>query len=257
MIIRDQINRQIELSETPQKIVSLVPSITELLCWLGLEKQLVGITRYCVHPKGLLDKVKVVGGSKKASIPAIQQLEPDLIIANKEETAPEMVAALEKDFPVWVSEVKTLADCYAMVKGIAAITSTTEKGERLINSLIEELHQQKHLGSVVYLIWKEPYMAAGNDTFIHQMLSVAGFENLILQKRYPQYSIDELQQLQPDFLFLSSEPYPFKKEEVLQWQKRLPATKIALVDGEIFSWYGSRLFKASAYFEDLHKQLLL
>ncbi|MGM0947231.1 MAG: ABC transporter substrate-binding protein [Bacteroidota bacterium] len=253
----DQLNRTIHLSGAPQRIVSLVPSQTELLIDLGLEDRLVGITKFCIHPKRLRSTKQVVGGTKNLRLEEIFNLQPDLIIGNKEENEQETIHSLAKDFPVWLSDISNREDALAMIAGLGQVTQTEKRADNLIQkirlSFDKPLFRKK--GKAVYLIWKGPIMAAGADTFISSMMDSAGFYNMIEQKRYPSLSEEDLIEYSPEFLLLSSEPFPFGPKELQHFQEILPQTKIVLVNGEYFSWYGSRMLDAMAYFKKLSKEL--
>jgi ABC-type Fe3+-hydroxamate transport system substrate-binding protein len=249
----DQTGRTIELRTIPSRIVSLVPSQTELLHYFGLEQQVAGITKFCVHPPSWFKTKTRVGGTKQLSIETIHALQPDLIIANKEENVKEQVEALAKDYPVWVSDVNNLGDAYNMITSIGEMVHKTEAAQNLINQIKEgfaALIPSPAPPRTAYLIWREPYMTIGGDTFIHDMLTRCGFENMFAhQTRYPTVTIQQLQQCQ--LLLLSSEPYPFKQQHAYELQQQLPGVKIMLADGEMFSWYGSRLVCAAGYFREL------
>jgi len=243
----DQTGRSIELHSIPRRIVSLVPSQTELLSYFGLDEEVVGITKFCVHPDQWFKTKTGVGGTKQVSMEAIHALQPDLIIANKEENVKEQIEALAKHYPVWVSDVNNLDDAYSMISSLAAITG---KPDTLVGQIKEAFENLGDFPPVrtAYLIWRKPYMAAGKDTFIHDMLRRCGFINIIDKERYPEVSIEELREC--DVVLLSSEPFPFSKKHIDELQ--LPAM---LVDGEMFSWYGSRLLHAPAYFAQLRSVL--
>lgn len=250
----DQMNRTIDIPEKPQRIISLVPSKTELLVDLGLEDRLVGLTKFCVHPKGLKKQKTIIGGTKNFHFDKIAALQPDLIIGNKEENYQEGIALLEKKYPVWMSDIYTLEDAFEMIKGIGAITGTAAQAERLIHEINQDMAflSQGARGTAVYLIWKDPMMAVGPQTFIHDMLGRAGFINLVQEPRYPELSMEDLKNLSPDFLLLSSEPFPFKQKHIDEFAAQLPQTHTQLVDGELFSWYGSRLRYFREYVEGLN-----
>ncbi|MFC0775789.1 helical backbone metal receptor [Terrimonas alba] len=259
----DQTGRTVSLATTPRRIVSLVPSQTELLCSLGLDEEVVAITKFCVHPaEWFYSKIRV-GGTKKINLSTIHQLAPDLIIANKEENVKEQVEELAKFYPVWVSDINNLGDAYDMIEQIGLITNRANKSKELI-TLIKEGFNQLPLpdsplggGGTCYLIWNDPYMTVGGDTFINSMLDAAGLKNVFADKaRYPEVSIDELKAQNLKLLLLSSEPFPFKQKHAEQLQPHLPDTKILLVDGEMFSWYGSRLQYAPRYFMELQRLIV-
>ncbi|PZX53371.1 helical backbone metal receptor [Algoriphagus chordae] len=252
MHFTDQLKRSISLPAPPQRIISLVPSQTELLVDLGLEDRIVGVTKFCVHPVGLRKAKTIVGGTKNYRMDVIESLQPDLIIGNKEENEQSGIEYLMKKYPVWMSDIYTLEDSLEMISSLGRMLGAKVKAEQIINQLRSDfafpLHQK---GTAVYLIWKDPIMVAGADTFINKMMGFAGFDNLIQSSRYPQLSNEELIELAPEFLLLSSEPYPFKDTHIQDFQSVLPKAKIKLVDGEIFSWYGSRLLRAKEYCDTL------
>ncbi|SRX54005.1 ABC transporter substrate-binding protein [Aequorivita sp. CIP111184] len=254
----DQLNRKVFLKKTPSRIVSLVPSQTELLVDFGLRKSIVGITKFCVHPPDLKEEKKIVGGTKKVNFDKIKALNPDIIICNKEENTEEMVLQLESIAPVWVSDVKTIAESLSMIGMLGGIFKKGEKASEIISKIeiqLSELHQvikDIRTRKVLYLIWKDPYMAAGKNTFIDALLQLNNFKNIIDSKasRYPE--IGNMEFKKADLIFLSTEPYPFKKKDVLKLNAEIKE-EVKLVDGEFFSWYGSRLIKSLNYFKTLHK----
>lgn len=259
-LFTDQLGRTIELSQPPERIISLVPSQTELLYDLGLEEQLIGITKFCIHPeKWFRTKVRV-GGTKQLHLEKIKELQPDLIIANKEENMQEQIEELAKDFPVWISDVNTLDDAYRMIRSIGDITNKTTEAGKMIDEIREnflQLQTINHKPQTCYLIWKDPYMTIGGDTFISNMMKHAGFENIFASyQRYPEITVEQLKTENCKLLLLSSEPFPFQQKHIDELQPLLANTKILLVDGEMFSWYGSRLLKAPAYFRQLQNQVL-
>jgi ABC-type Fe3+-hydroxamate transport system substrate-binding protein len=251
----------LHLPQKPKRIVSLVPSQTELLYHFGLEEEVVGITKFCVHPEKWFRNKTRVGGTKSPHIDKIKKLEPDLIIANKEENRREDIEALGTTFPVYVSDIENLDDALQMITDLGALTGKTEAATALskeITSRFNRLEDQVAGRRIktAYLIWQEPYMAAGNDTFIHDMMRRAGFDNVFSDwNRYPEVVIEILHERGTECLLLSSEPYPFKEKHIAALQTRLPGVKILLADGEMFSWYGSRLLEAPEYFMQLILQL--
>ncbi len=248
--------RTVEITSTVSRIVSLVPSQTELLVDLGLRDKLVGITKFCVHPAGLKKEVQLIGGTKNAKIDLIRSLNPDLVIGNKEENSQADIEALESLLPTWMSDIFNLGDALEMIRKVGEITGTGEKALEICETIERNFSQLDSLKSsgktVLYLIWKDPYIAAGPNTFIDAMLSTLGFQNAMRQKRYPEV---KLEIVNPDFIFLSSEPFPFKEKHIEELQNQFPESTIVLVDGEYFSWYGSRLIGAPDYFEKLLNQL--
>lgn len=251
----DQLNRTITLPGIPQRIISLVPSQTELLASLGLDEEVVGITKFCVHPEQWFRSKRRVGGTKKVHPAIVHDLQPDLIIANKEENVREQVEELARHYPVWVSDVNTLEDAYAMIRALGMITGKAAEGEIIATCIQEAFSPLRTLSPAIntaYLIWRDPYMTIGHDTFIDHLLRRCGLRNVFEDRtRYPAISIEELQAANCQLLLLSSEPYPFKQPHIDELQQYLPATRIMLADGELFSWYGSRLLEAPAYFHQL------
>ncbi len=251
--ITDQLSRTISLPHSPRRIVSLVPSITELLCDMGLETHLLGITKFCVRPAGRLHGKTIVGGTKNLRPDTIRALRPDLILANQEENEPAAVMALAEDFPVWVSRVVTLEDAYAMIAQLGYVLGVAPQADRLVADLQADFAQLAALPPpaaprVAYLIWQKPLMVAGGDTFIHHVLAAAGLVNVFGDRtRYPIVTPDELRAVAPNRLWLSSEPFPFAEKHARAFRADFPATKVECVDGEVFSWYGSRMRYAAAY----------
>ncbi len=252
MLFTDQLNRAVLLSSQPMRIISLVPSLTELLVDLGLENKLIGITKFCVHPGHIKKSKTIVGGTKNYRFEIIDTLNPDLIIGNKEENDRDGIEKLAEKYPVWLSDIVSLEDNYQMIGEIGKITGTENRAEELIRQIRSNFQLPiPKKGTCIYLIWDNPILAAGKNTFIDALLETAGFENLINSTRYPNLDKEELQSLAPDFLLLSSEPYPFSQKNIVFFQSILPNTQIRLVDGELFSWYGSRLKLSAAYFYGL------
>ena len=251
--IKDQMNRTIRLAETPKRIVSLVPSQTELLFDLGCDNTVVGITKFCIHPnEWFLSKTRV-GGTKKVDFQKIAALNPDLIIANKEENSRKDIERLAEKYPVYISDIFDPTDAFGMMHDLGLILNKREKVDRLVSQLKEDLKSIPQMkGSVLYFIWKNPYMVAGKNTYINSILELIGLENAIVDEtsRYPDLSIEEIVKINPTHIFLSSEPYPFKEEDITFLTERAGA-KVQIVDGEIFSWYGSRMLAMKAYFQKL------
>ena len=249
----DQTGRVVSLPEFPTRIVSLVPSQTELLSYFGLENRVVGITKFCKYPESWYrDKTKI-GGTKIIKHNVIEALNPDLIIANKEENTREDIERLSANFPVWVSDVNCLDDAYKMVGDLGRITQTEHLATALVQKL-EHNFREFHVlekRKTLYLIWRTPYICAGKNTFIDDMLGRCGFENAVLDTRYPEKKEHELAELNPELVLFSSEPFPFKEHHMNAVRKILPNATLQLVDGEPFSWYGSRLLNSVAYFKKL------
>ena len=240
-----------------QRIISLVPSQTELLFDLGLGHRIVGVTKFCVHSIEAKNKV-IIGGTKNFRFDIIDLLQPDLIIGNKEENYEEGVNQLRIKYSVWMSDIFNRKDAQEMIAAVSGITDTHASGEKIIASIADEFSQLLKFPPLrtLYLIWKNPWMAVGTNTFIHSLLEETGLINALSEERYPELTIEKIKSLAPQLILLSSEPYPFKEKHMEELQQLAPDAKICLVDGELFSWYGSRLIKAPAYFNSLRSILL-
>lgn len=226
------------------RIISIVPSITELLFDLGLDQEVVGLTKFCVHPREKWKSLPRVGGTKTVHIDRVQELQPDLVIANKEENTKEDVEALRAFTEVVVTEINTVPDAFNMLLEVGGLTGRMQEAKELHEnlSLLWNAHRGMAKGErVAYGIWENPLMLAGKNTFIDAVLEWFGWENVLKENRYPQVSHDELVALQPERLMLSSEPFPFKAKHIETYGSLLPKTRVELVDGEAFSWYGSRM----------------
>jgi ABC-type Fe3+-hydroxamate transport system substrate-binding protein len=249
-VFYDQLNRAVNLPTIPQRIISVVPSQTELLFDLGLDEKIIGITNFCTHPAEKVRSVTKVGGTKKLDIDLIKRLNPDLIIANKEENDRTQVEELMRHFPFWVSNIDNLQGAIGMINSIGEMLDCKTLAEALSRSIDHQFHRLKPATlplRVAYLIWRKPYMVAGNDTFIDGMLQQCGLINAFDLGRYPAVDNEMLINARPQVVFLSSEPYPFAEKHIAEFKAILPNTRIILVDGEMFSWYGSRLLLAPKY----------
>ncbi len=263
----DQLNEIISLKNYPKRIISLVPSQTELLFDLGLTESIVGITKFCIHPKEQIKNtnnshIKIIGGTKNFNFEQIKALSPDLIIGNKEENYETGILELKKHFPVFMTDIYDLNDALQMIKSVGNITNTTEKATDICSEISKEFtdflaqksqdKNQKSKKKVAYFIWNKPMMIATTNTFIDNMLQLIGFENAFSDLvRYPCVSEEDIIKASPDVIFLSSEPFPFKEKHISYFKNICPHAHIQVVDGELFSWYGSRLKYAAKYFKEL------
>jgi len=258
----DQMGRTLEINFPPKRIISLVPSQTELLHYLDLDVEVIGITKFCVHPSEWFKSKIRIGGTKTANLKKIEELQADLIIGNKEENQKEQIEKLSILYPVWMSDIKTTEDAFEMIQMLGDLTNRSEKAKELCQTLrqsfsgFQKIIAGKPLKRVAYFIWKAPYMVAAADTFINELLKIAGFTNVFGHlKRYPEISLEDLANQNPELVLLSSEPYPFKEKHFEDFQNACPEAKLMIVDGELFSWYGSRLLYTIRYFETLHTQI--
>ncbi len=252
----DQMHRRIEVPDHPQRIISLVPSQTELLHDLGLGERVVGITKFCIHPEEWFRSKPRVGGTKTVDIKKVRELKPDLIIGNKEENERWDIEALEKEFPVWMSDVRNLPTALDMITRLGELTRTGDKAyalARAINAAFDDLAVRDASRSAAYFIWQDPFMVASADTFVNDLLQRAGLTNAFadLPGRYPEISAEQLAAKDPDIILLSSEPYPFAEKHIATFNMLCPGTPVLLVDGTYFSWYGSRLLNTPDYLSGL------
>lgn len=282
-LFTDQLGRTIALDHPPRRIISLVPSQTELLHTLGLEEEVVGITKFCVHPSQWFRHKTRIGGTKDIRPEIIDSLQPDLVIANKEENDRAQVEELATRVPVWISDVATLPDALRMIRSVGELTGKTQPAEALAAAIGKgfadlgtptgetaapgrpaKAHAENPAAPglpagprAAYFIWRKPWMVAGGDTFIHDLLLRAGFTNVFAhQPRYPSIDLEALSIAGCELVLLSSEPYPFSDKHFAEIREALPHALIRLVDGEIFSWYGSRLLQAPAYLRQLRAGLI-
>lgn len=253
------LGRKVSLPSRPERIISLCPSQTLTLADLGCAERLIGITRFCIHPEEVYQSVKRIGGTKRVNYEAIEALKPDLIIGEKEENTQEMIRQLEKDYPVYMTDVTDIPSCYEMVRNLGLITQTEMLAERLVQDMKDALGRIHPLQEVevAYLIWREPWMVAGRNNFIDAILKVCGFRNVFtgLPGRYPQITDEWLKDAAPAVLLLSDEPYPFSDKHREEFLQVLPQVKIFLVNGEYFSWYGSRIKTIDEYINPLLGQV--
>lgn len=244
----DQTGTSLQLAAYPHRIISLVPSLTELLFDLGLDQEIVGVTRYCISPPEKVASRVKVGGIHQLNFQIIDSLKPDLIISNKEENDRQEIIRLQEKYPVYVSDIYTLQDALKMIGDVGKITDHSKNAQQLISEIengFAKIDPEKS-SKVAYLIWKDPYRVAGGHTFIGDILQLSGLYNIIEKsERYPQVSTEAIAQAQ--VILLSSEPYPFSESNVEEFRNQFPASQVFLVDGTMFAWYGSRLRHTPGY----------
>ena len=255
LTVTDQMGRHVAVPFPPRRIVSLVPSQTELLFDLGLADKVVGVTKFCIHPVEARTGAQVIGGTKNFDFDKIAALKPDLIIGNKEENYQTGIEQLAARYPVWLSDIGSLPDALDMIRRVGFIGGAKEQAQMIATEIEASFSALPTAGPAVpaaYFIWKKPYMVAATGTFIDDMLRRAGFANVFADlSRYPEITAGQLAAATPQRILLSSEPYPFGEKHIAEFQEICPTAKIEIVDGELFSWYGSRLRKSAAYFTQL------
>lgn len=263
MQFTDALQRILIIEKYPQRIVSLVPSLTETLFHLGLEKRIVGVTDFCVHPLHFRATKTLVGGTKKPKIDRIKSLNPDFILCNKEENTLETVLALEKVAPLYVTDVSSFDDTIQLIKKLGEMLGKrteaevlTEKINRKHTDFLKYIENKRPI-KTAYFIWKNPWLVAGNGTFIHDMLRINRLENVFANReRYPEVSIKHLKlQGNPELLLFSSEPYHFTEEDAFEVLRENEKILSIFVDGQYFTWYGSRLLSAFDYFTTLQEKI--
>jgi ABC-type Fe3+-hydroxamate transport system substrate-binding protein len=260
MTFEDQMGRSVQLTHwPPRRIISLVPSQTEFFHYIGLDAQIVGITKFCVKPAEWFATKTRIGGTKTLHLEKIKALQPDLIIGNKEENERAQIETLSELFPVWMSDVLNLPDALDMMRRAGHVCGRSLAADALaadISRAFDLLPLPVKRPRALYLIWRKPYMAAASGTFVQDMLQRAGFENVLAdQCRYPQISTAALQRADPDVILLSSEPFPFSEKHIRELKEICPRAQVHLADGELFSWYGPRMLHAPAYFQQLNREL--
>lgn len=257
--VTDARNRSITFEHAPGRIVSLVPSQTELLAYLDIDDRVVGITRFCERPEHWRSEKRIVGGTKQVDVDTVRQLDPDLVLANLEENTPEDVAALDEFARVFVTNVKTVPEALQMIRTVGVLTETSDRTSTLVGRIISRFEGLPDFTPLraAYLIWREPYMTVGGDTFIHDVMERGGFRNVFEdQSRYPEVSLDTLGSMDVDVVLCGTEPFPFHQKDAYteELHSALPDTPVEVVDGQVFSWYGPRLLYTPSYLEKLRQQ---
>lgn len=248
MYILDELQRKLTIQKTPQRIISLCPAITETLFALGVGERVVGRTKFCIFPEAAAT-VEIVGGTKQINEEKIRALQPDIIFAEKEENTKEIVEALEQQFVVYVAQVESIEHAYTMIEKVGRVVQAEAEATVLV-ARIKASTLPTMTGRAAYMMWRKPYMVVGATTYINDVLETIGFTNpfTAMDGRYPSVTIEQLQQAKLDYLFLSSEPFPFQQKHIDELQQHLPRTRIQLIDGEMF-WYGAKMAEAATYLQ--------
>jgi len=240
------------------RIISLVPSLTELLFDLGLGSNLVGRTRFCIHPEEEIVHVPIIGGTKNPDIDKIRVLSPDFVIANKEENRKEDIEQIESFTKVMVTDISTINKALYWIQKIGSTLEVRDRTITLIDRVNNELLNTPAYRPIptAYFIWREPWMTIGKDTYIHDVMEQFGFRNVYKNtERYPEIAIGDLKSRNPELVLLSSEPFPFREKHIGELHTHLPETDIQLIDGEWFSWYGSRMLPSFKNLKSFRNQL--
>lgn len=248
------------------RIVSLVPSLTELLFDLGLGDRVVGRTAFCVHPKERVKRVRSVGGTKAINMEKLRSSAPTHVLVNIDETPRSLAEKLaEEGAEVVVThpvEVEDNLRLYSLIGGIfGAGTAAGQLAERFRQAYAAAVDEARGrpLRRVLYLIWKDPWMTVSRDTYISRMLALANWHTVPgeADQRYPVVGLDEALLENVDRVLFSSEPFPFKAHHIEAFRAHYPrhATKALAVDGELVSWYGSRAIAGLDYMTALARSL--
>lgn len=254
-LITDAIGEEFE-TRAYNRIISLVPSITETLFAIGLEDRIVGVTEWDVYPPYARNPPRmIVGGTKNPHFTLIKNLKPDLIIANKEETRKKAYLRLREIAPVFVTYPRTVIDSIQMVETLIHLTdlSSNPRATEILETMktTYQIHKEtisplfSRLNYTVFVpIWKDPWMTINHDTYINSMLSEFHLKNVFADAdtRYPMVDLSEIISAKPDLIILPDEPCPFNQEDklYLMGKTRLKADRVILVEGSWLSWYGVR-----------------
>ena len=247
---------------TPRRLVSLCPSVTELICDLGLADALVGISRFCTHPPEVVEGIEKVGGTKDPRIDRIVDLAPDLVILNEEENRLEDAEALEAaGLRIHCDLPKTVDDTAQMVRRLGAALDRVDQAEAIaadVEQRAERVRRQARDTTEVswaYLIWRKPWMAVNVDTFVSTLLTLPGGRNVFANAsdRYPAVTVDDLVAADPDVVLLASEPFPFEAKHARELAELTGWTegRFRIVDGQDLSWHGSRTPRGIDYAEEV------
>lgn len=251
----DALGRSLTVRQRPERIVSLVPSLTEALFAFGLEQEIVGVTRFCVEPRrGVAGKTKV-GGTKALDVAKIEALEPDLVIASAEENSPGDVTQLfDHGCPVFVTMVTSVQSAIDLLRQLATITGTTAAARPIIQGAKKALTFVQATGAggervrVFCPVWRNPYMTCSRGTYMDDVVTVCGGRNVFDERRerYPRVELAEMAALDPQVILLPSEPYRFTKRHKADFRAFADVTAVKnghifLIDGRMLTWYGPRI----------------
>ena len=250
----DPTGRTIEIPYPPGRIVSLVPSITETLYDLGVWDKVAGCTGWCTRPAHAVKGMRRVGGVKRnMNWKRLREIEPELVLANAEEQAPDVLERLCDEFPTWVSVPRTVAEAVAAIRDLAEVLGAPHDGEDIAVRAEMAADEARRQASdrpgirVLYLVWREPYMTVSGDTFIHDMLAICGAENVYASagKRYPEITLEDAARRKVDLVLLPDEPFRYKEEHVGEFESL--GAEVKLVSGDNICWPGSRMVEGIGY----------
>jgi len=265
--VQDDLGDELSLDRLPNRIVSLVPSVTETVIDLGAAKRLVGITNYCVHPAEVVSNISKVGGTKGFSLDKIDDLKPDLIGANKEENRKHQIDKLRESYPVFVTYPRTVDGAIKMVLDLGTLTGTSPRASKFASKcrhLLESMDPATVAKSLrtACMIWRDPWMAAGYDTYMRELLECVGFNTVFDEgeDRYPETTLSTIAQREPDVIMLPNEPYEFgtsdKNEVDAFLEEQGSKARTLLVDGSYLTWFGTRTIKGLRFLYDTKSRLV-
>ena len=275
----DTFGRAVRVADEPRRLVSLVPSLTEILFDFGRGEQVMALTDYCTEPAAEVAGKTTIGGTKNPDVAAIIDLRPDLVLAVAEENRRVDVDRLaEAGVPVYVFEPRTVRDGVALLWRVADLLGCRTEMAGRVEAIEQELAETEAAVAakppvrVFCPIWKDPYMTINHDTYIHAMLAACGGDNVFADRhrrfplaadlgrqaeaedqrheardrRYPRVSLDEMAARRPAVILLPDEPYPFSDADLPDFAPfaEVPAVRdgrVHLIDGKIVSWYGPRI----------------
>ena len=249
--IEDALDRPLSVREHPTRIVSLVPSVTELLFDLGAGDRVVAVSRYCSEPAHALASLLRVGGQKDPDVAGLLALAPDLVLAVKEENLARDIASIERaGVPVYVADVRSLEDAVALVGEICDVVDGEARAADAIRTRVQAgIAEARRLAAGLSVrlfcpVWRDPLIGISSDTFMGDLLAACGAELVLAGRpqdhhghRYPKVTLAELRAARPDAILLPTEPYPFTERDVAELSSIAPA---AIIDGKLLQWYGAR-----------------
>lgn len=240
------------------RIVSLVPSLTELLIHLGLGKQIVGRTRFCIFPEDQVGDIPIIGGTKNPNLDKIRAQKPDIIVANYEENRKEDITQLQSEFRVFLTDIRSISDAFVSIRDIGNLFGVSGQTQALIRQIEQEFNKRPDMPPIptLYLIWRDPWMGVSRDTYINDVMQHWNLSNVLLSdNRYPVINPDTTTFDRPELILLSSEPFPFKTKHSEEIRSVFTGARVEFVDGKWFSWYGSRMLPAFRALNEWRKQL--
>lgn len=249
-MIRDALGRTFHFDAPPQRVVSLVPSLTETLFDLGAGDSVVGITDFCIFP-GDIDRPRV-GGTKNPRVDAIRELRPDLVHMNLEENLERHALLIESFAPVFVSEPKTVRDVASLIMTLGEIHGGRDRASERVAQIESEMASMPARPfTFACAIWKDPWMWCGGDTYVSNLVACAGGRNVLEnESRYPVRSPENVN---AEVIFLPDEPYVFTETDARQFGSRV----IGPFPGHLFTWHGTRTLEGLRFLRALRLQQLL